>query len=145
MTIKKDYKEYCYNAKKHLDIATKENIPYNMSWLMFFEYNYEKFFCKNDLELFLNKNININKYDFVDIRIGKDYSQLFYGNKLKNIDIYHTKSNYLKNITFDLFGGRQDCYWTKPHIDEELFDDYLSGEISEKQFIKITMRNQQTI
>ena len=145
MSIKKNYEEYCDNARKHLSIATKNNIPYNMSWLMFFEYNLEKFYDKNELNKFVEENKINSKYDFVDIRYGSTPYQVFYGNKLNEIRDCHTKSYYLQNITFDLFGGRQNCYCSKPSIDKELFDDYLSGEISESQFIKITMRAQQKV
>ena len=143
MSIKKNYEEYCDNARKHLSIATKNNIPYNMSWLMFFEYNLEKFYDKNELNKFIEENKINSSYDFVDIRYGATPYQVFYGNKLNEIDIEDTKLSYLEQITFDLFGGRKDCFWGKPNIDEELFDDYLSGDISESQFIKITMRSQQ--
>lgn len=142
MSIKEHYEQYCNKAKEHLKIVTKNNIPYNMCWLMFFDCNYEKFYDKEKLNLFVEEN-QINKYDFVDIRYRTDPYQVFWGNKLSDIQEYHTKSNYFNNITFDLFGDKQDCFWTKPSIDKELFDDYISGEISERQFIKITMRNQQ--
>ena len=143
MSIKENYEEYCDKATKHLSIATKNNIPYNMSWLMFFEYNLEEFYDKEKLNKFLEENKINRKYDFVDIRYGTTPYQVFYGNKLNEIHDYHTKSSYLKQITFDLFGGRQNCFWGKPNVDKELFDDYLSGDISESQFIKITMRAQQ--
>ena len=143
MSIKENYEEYCNKAKKHLSIVTKENIPWNMTWLMFFKFNLEKFYNENELNKFIEENKIKSSYDFVDIRYGTTPYQVFYGNKLNEIHDYHTKSSYLKHITFDLFGGRQNCYWGKPFIDEELFKDYLSGEISESQFIKITMRSQQ--
>ena len=144
MTIKEDFERYCEKAKEHLKIATKNNIPHNMSWLMFFECNIEEYYDKGKLNKFVEENQINDKYDFVDIRLyGTAPYQVFYGNKLNEIHDYHTKSNYLKNITFDLFGGRKDCFWGKPNVDKELFNDYLSGEISESQFIKITMRNQQ--
>lgn len=110
---------------------------------MFFKFNLEKFYDENELNKFIEENKINSSYDFVDIRYGTTPYQVFYGNKLNEIHDYHTKSSYLKNITFDLFGGRQDCYWVKPFIDEVLFKDYLSGEISESQFIKITMIAQQ--
>ena len=143
MTIKEDYEQYIDRAKTHLKVAQKNNIPYDMDWLMFFEYNYEQFYSSENLDMFLESNDIKSHYDFVDIRKCSDYIQLFYGNKLPDIDIEQTQSSYLKNITFNLFGGRKDCFWTKPQVDEELFVDYLNGEFTEKQFIKITMRNQQ--
>jgi hypothetical protein len=143
MTIKEDYEQYCKKAMEHLKIATKNNIPYNMDWLMFFKFNLEEYYDKEKLDQFIEENQINDKYDFVDINYRAIPCKVFYGNKLNEIHDYHTRSNYLKNITFDLFGGRQNCFWPKPNIDEELFKDYLSGEISEKQFIKITMRAQQ--
>lgn len=143
MTIKEDYERYFNKAKEHLKIATKDNIPYNMCWLMFFEYNLQEFYDKEKLNKFVEENQLNSKYDFVDIHYGTPPYQVFYGNKLNEIHNYHTNSNYFKNITFNLFGGRQNCFWTKPTIDKELFNDYLSGEISESQFIKITIRAQQ--
>lgn len=143
MTIKEDFERYCEKAKEHLKIATKNNIPHNMSWLMFFECNIEEFNSFDELDLFLEERPEILQYDFIDAQYGYKTSRLFFGNKLNEIHDYHTKSNYLKNITFDLFGGRKDCFWGKPNIDKELFKDYLSGGITESQFIKITMRNQQ--
>ena len=143
MSIKEDYEEYCNKAKKHLSIATKNNIPWNMHWLMFFKFNLEEFYDKEKLKKFLEENKINSSYDFVDIRYGTTPYQVFYGNKLDEIHDYHTESSYLDNITFDLFGGRQNCFWGTPNVDRELFKDYLSGEISESQFIKITMRAQQ--
>ena len=49
MSIKENYEEYCNKAKKHLSIVTKENIPWNMTWLMFFKFNLEKFYNENEL------------------------------------------------------------------------------------------------
>ena len=55
MSIKEDYEEYCNKAKKHLSIATKNNIPWNMSWLMFFKLNLGEFYNESELSKFIEE------------------------------------------------------------------------------------------